>query len=130
MHLPGEARSMTPEQIVRIVVIVVIGYLLGSVPTAYLIARQKGVNIFEVGSGNMGATNVIRSLGFWWGILVWFFDSLKGIIAILLSNLIMQDNHAAATAISATVAVVGHNWSLFAALVTGTLRGGKGAAIW
>jgi glycerol-3-phosphate acyltransferase PlsY len=42
----------------------------------------------------------------------------------------LKYNHAAATAISATVAVVGHNWSLFAALVTGTLRGGKGAAIW
>lgn len=115
---------------IEVVGVIVISYLLGSIPTAYIIAYQKGVNIFEVGSGNMGATNVIRALGFWWGILVWFFDSLKGIIAILISNLIMHDNHAAATAISATVAVVGHNWSLFAALVTGTLRGGKGAAIW
>lgn len=118
------------EVSIQVISVVVISYLLGSIPTAYVIAHQKGVNIFEVGSGNMGATNVIRALGFWWGILVWFFDSLKGIIAILLSNLIMKDNPAAATAISATVAVVGHNWSLFAALVTGTLRGGKGAAIW
>ncbi|MBI5668176.1 MAG: glycerol-3-phosphate acyltransferase [Chloroflexi bacterium] len=112
------------------IVVIVISYLLGSIPTAYLVARQKGVNIFEVGSGNMGATNVIRALGFWWGILVWFFDSLKGVVAILLANLLMPDNHGAATAIAATVAVIGHNWSLFAALVTGTLRGGKGAAIW
>lgn len=113
-----------------IIGIVVFSYLLGSIPTAYVIARFKGVNIFEVGSGNMGATNVIRALGFWWGILVWLFDSLKGVIAIILANLILPENHAAATAIAATVAVVGHNWSLFAALVTGTLRGGKGAAIW
>ncbi len=113
-----------------IIGIVVFSYLLGSIPTAYVIARFKGVNIFEVGSGNMGATNVIRALGFWWGILVWLFDSLKGVMAIILANLILPENHAAATAIAATVAVVGHNWSLFAALVTGTLRGGKGAAIW
>jgi len=114
----------------RYLMIVIISYLLGSIPTAYVIARFKGVNIFEVGSGNMGATNVIRALGFWWGILVWLFDSLKGVLAILVANMILPDNHAAATAIAATVAVVGHNWSLFAALVTGTLRGGKGAAIW
>jgi glycerol-3-phosphate acyltransferase PlsY len=118
------------EQTLKIVLIVVVSYLLGSLPTAYLVARYKGVNIFEVGSGNMGATNVLRVMGFGWGILVWMLDSLKGVLAILLSNLILQDNPAAATAISATVAVVGHNWSLFATFITGTLRGGKGAAIW
>lgn len=118
------------EVSVNVIGVIVVSYLLGSIPTAYLIALQKGVNIFEVGSGNMGATNVIRALGFWWGILVWFFDSFKGVLAILLANFMMPENHGAATAIAATVAVIGHNWSLFAALVTGTLRGGKGAAIW
>ncbi|NWG15688.1 MAG: glycerol-3-phosphate acyltransferase [Chloroflexi bacterium] len=118
------------EEILKIVLIVVLSYLLGSMPTAYLIALHKGVNIFEVGSGNMGATNVLRAMGFWWGITVWAFDSLKGIAAIILSNLIVPDHTAAVTVISATVAVVGHNWSLFATLITGTLRGGKGAAIW
>jgi glycerol-3-phosphate acyltransferase PlsY len=118
------------EETLKFVLVVVVSYLLGSTPTAYLIARHKGVNIFEVGSGNMGATNVIRAMGFWWGIAVWMFDSLKGIVAIVLSNLIVPDHAAAVTAISATAAVVGHNWSLFASLVTGTLRGGKGAAIW
>jgi glycerol-3-phosphate acyltransferase PlsY len=121
---------MSLNEIVPLIVVVVSSYLLGSIPTAYLIARNKGVNIFEVGSGNMGATNVTRALGFWWGIMVWFFDSLKGVIAILIATLLMPENKAAATAISATVAVVGHNWSLFAAMITGTLRGGKGAAIW
>lgn len=113
-----------------LIISIVISYLLGSIPTAYLIARHKGINIFEVGSGNMGATNVTRALGFWWGIMVWFFDSLKGVVAIVIATLLLPENKAAATAISATVAVIGHNWSLFAAMITGTLRGGKGAAIW
>lgn len=121
---------MPTDLIARIVAIVLISYLLGSIPTAYLIARQRGLNIFEVGSGNMGATNVIRAMGLWWGLVVWFFDSLKGVIAIVIATLLLPENPSAATAIAATVAVIGHNWSLFATLVTGTLRGGKGAAIW
>lgn len=111
-------------------IIIAVSYLLGSIPTAYLVAKRKNLNIFEVGSGNMGATNVIRAMGFWWGILVWAFDSTKGILAILIATAIMPDHKPAATAVSATVAVIGHNWSLFASLITGTLRGGKGAAIW
>ncbi|MBL8118129.1 MAG: glycerol-3-phosphate acyltransferase [Anaerolineae bacterium] len=118
------------DQFVQIIGVIIISYLLGSIPTAYLIAKSKGIDIFSVGSGNMGATNVGRSLGFWWGIVVWACDSGKGILAILIATAILPENRAAATAISATAAVVGHNWSLFATLVTGTLRGGKGAAIW
>lgn len=105
------------------------GYLLGSLPTAYIIGRVKKVNIFEVGSGNMGGTNVARALGFKWGLLVGILDGLKGIIAIVIaSQLIMPDNRPLASAIAALAAVVGHNWSLIVALLTGSLRGGKGAA--
>jgi len=121
---------MPENDVLRVLLVIGFSYLLGSIPTAYLIARTKGVNIFEVGSGNMGATNVMRALGFGWGILVWACDSFKGIIAIFLATLLLPDNVATATAIAATVAVIGHNWSLFALLFTGTLRGGKGAAIW
>lgn len=121
----------------RVVLVVVISYLLGSLPTGYLIGRLKNVNIFEVGSGNMGATNVIRAMGMGWGLSVWFFDSLKGIVAILIAQQIINESKAAATTIAALVAIVGHNWSLFATLLTATihngkiratLRGGKGAA--
>jgi acyl phosphate:glycerol-3-phosphate acyltransferase len=121
---------MIEDDLLRIIIVIIFSYLIGSIPTAYLVAKTKGINIFEVGSGNMGATNVMRALGFGWGIFVWFCDSVKGIIAILLGTLIMPDRLGAATAIAATVAVIGHNWSLFALLFTGTLRGGKGAAIW
>ena len=121
---------ITSDDTLRVLLVIMFSYLLGSIPTAYLVAKAKGINIFEVGSGNMGATNVMRALGFGWGLFVWFCDSLKGIVAILLATLLLPDNPGTATAIAATVAVIGHNWSLFALLFTGTLRGGKGAAIW
>jgi glycerol-3-phosphate acyltransferase PlsY len=122
--------EMIQNETLRIALVIIISYLLGSIPTAYIVAKTKGLNIFEVGSGNMGATNVIRAIGFWWGILVWAFDSLKGVLAIVIANQLLPDNPATATALAATVAVIGHNWSLFAKMITGTLRGGKGAAIW
>jgi glycerol-3-phosphate acyltransferase PlsY len=112
----------------RIGLVILIGYFFGAIPTAYLIGRFRNINIFEVGSGNMGATNISRSMGLGWGILTWFLDSAKGIAAILLSHLVLPDNIALATTLSAIAAVVGHNWSAIVALITGTLRGGKGAA--
>ena len=121
---------MIDSPFVQIVMVITIGYLFGSIPTAYIVAKTKGINIFEVGSKNMGATNVGRSLGFWWGILVWVCDSAKGIVAIAIATLIMPDHWATATAVAATTAVIGHNWSIFATLLTGTIQGGKGAAIW
>lgn len=117
------------DEIAHIVTVAIISYLLGAVPTAYLIAHLKGINIFAVGSGNMGATNVSRALGFGWGVAVWLIDSMKGIVAIFVARQIMADNMATATAVAAVFAIVGHNWSLFAALITGKLRGGKGASI-
>jgi glycerol-3-phosphate acyltransferase PlsY len=59
----------------------IIGYLLGSLPFGYLVARARGVNIFEVGSRNPGATNVGREVGKPWGRLVLFLDALKGLVA-------------------------------------------------
>ena len=64
-----------------ILIALVVGYLLGSLPSGYLVARAKGVNIFEVGSKNPGATNVRRVLGRGPGNLVFFLDALKGAVA-------------------------------------------------
>lgn len=108
---------------------IVVSYLLGAIPVAYLVARAKSVNIFEVGSGNMGTTNVIRAVGPQLGILVLVLDMFKGIGAILLSRLVILPAYPdVATVLAAVAAIVGHNWSFFAWLVTGKLRGGKGAA--
>lgn len=55
-----------------------VAYLVGSFPTAYLVGRANGVDLRSVGSGNLGATNVYRTLGWKWGLLVYAVDGLKG----------------------------------------------------
>ena len=112
----------------EILLVVILSYLMGSIPTAYLVGRLHNIDIFAVGSGNMGATNVSRAIGFKWGVLVLAIDALKGVLAIVLSKIIAPDLGMLATTLSAVVVIIGHNWSLFATLLTGTLRGGKGAA--
>lgn len=105
-----------------------ISYLVGAIPTAYLIARLNHIDIFSVGSGNSGATNISRVLGVRWGLVVWFLDSFKGIFVILFARNIMPETLSFATVLSALVAIIGHNWSIFVHYFTGTFRGGKGAA--
>jgi glycerol-3-phosphate acyltransferase PlsY len=109
---------------------IVIGYLLGSLPFGYLVARAKGVNIFEVGSKNPGATNVRRVLGSGPGNLVLFLDALKGAVSsgwpLLWSwyrngSLAPTDETAAISGVVA--AMLGHSFSCF----TG-FKGGKGVA--
>src|SRR4051812_9214598 len=68
--------------IVPVLLAIVVGYLLGSLPFGYLVAKAKGVNIFEVGSKNPGATNVRRVLGHGPGNLVLFLDAGKGALAV------------------------------------------------
>jgi len=112
-----------------IVLIIALGYIIGSFPTAYIVARARGVDIFKVGSGNMGAANTARALGFRYGVLVWLLDGTKGIIAVLVARWIMPaDQSTMAGVLAALLAVAGHNWSVLATLLTGSIRGGKGAA--
>ena len=122
----------------QVILCAVVSYLLGSLPTAYWVARAKGINIFEVGSGNMGGTNVARAVGGGWAVLTGLIDVAKGILAVWLArDAILPEEVGLATAVAATGAGVGHNWSLFATLLTASfsegrlkliLRGGKGAA--
>src|ERR671938_535222 len=71
--------------VLSLLIFAAIGYLLGSLPFGYLVARAKGVNIFEVGSKNPGATNVRRVLGSGPGNLVLALDALKGALAVALA---------------------------------------------
>lgn len=123
------------ETVLRVIAIIIISYLIGSFPTAYLIGRLRNVNIFEVGSGNMGGTNIARAFGIGWGLFTVAVDALKGFLAVGLSMLIWSENRWGAFSISAVCAICGHNWSLFATLVSTaanhgrlTIRGGKGGA--
>ncbi len=66
------------------VVGLLMAWLLGSVPTAYLVGRAHGVDLRTVGSGNLGATNALRTLGWKAGLLVYFVDTLKGVLPVAL----------------------------------------------
>ncbi|MEQ2007167.1 MAG: glycerol-3-phosphate 1-O-acyltransferase PlsY [Limisphaerales bacterium] len=69
-----------------LITLVLLSYLLGSIPTGFLVAKAKGVDIRSVGSGNIGATNVFRILGKGAGIFVLTADALKGALAVLLAE--------------------------------------------
>ncbi|MBO9310185.1 MAG: glycerol-3-phosphate 1-O-acyltransferase PlsY [Chloroflexi bacterium] len=105
-----------------------IGYALGSFPSAYMIGKLNGIDIFKVGSGNMGATNVLRTLGFKWAAIVLLIDVLKGVLAVLAARSLLAGDVTLNSISAGIAAVVGHSWSLPVRLITGKLRGGKGAA--
>lgn len=96
-------------------------YLFGSIPAGVLIARLYGVNIREVGSGNIGATNVLRALGWGPAVLVFLFDMFKGGLAVLIARMLGVDGWLLGGV--ALAAVLGHNYSLFL-----RFQGGKGVA--
>lgn len=122
----------------QVLLIIVCSYLIGSFPTAYFVGKARNVNIFEVGSRSMGGTNVARAVGKGWAIFTGLVDVAKGVFAVWLArDLILPEQIGVATSVSATCVVVGHNWSLFATLLTASIkegklrlivRGGKGAA--
>ena len=103
------------------VVSIVIGYFLGTIPTGYLVARMRGVNIQEIGSGNIGATNVLRALGVVPAVIVVILDPLKGALATLIPSLLGAN--AWTIALTGLAAVLGNNFNILL-----RLRGGKGIA--
>jgi glycerol-3-phosphate acyltransferase PlsY len=121
------------EPTLKLISIIVLSYLIGSIPSALLISKKKfGIDIRERGSGNMGSTNAIRVLGWKWGLLVQGADIAKGIIAVVvIANLFGQgikigsgewfEYITVVRSIAGISAVAGHIWSVFA-----NFRGGKG----
>ena len=101
---------------------IIIGYLLGSIPTAYIVSRlRKGIDIRTVGTGNMGAANVMREIGTREGIFVCLIDILKGVGAILIAQ---TSNIPDLWVFGAGfAALVGHNFPVFVGF-----RGGRGSA--
>ena len=101
---------------------VIIGsYLIGSIPSGMVIGKLRGIDIREYGSGNIGTTNVLRTLGARYGAIVLVADVLKGIIAVLLARYIIETPTGEMAAGFAVVA--GHDWSLFL-----KFKGGRGVA--
>jgi glycerol-3-phosphate acyltransferase PlsY len=91
------------------------GYLLGSIPSGYLLAKYwKGIDIRQYGSGNIGATNVWRTLGVAPGVMVLVADMAKGIAAVLVARYtIAGDVQAFAELAAAVGALLGHSASVF-----------------
>lgn len=117
-------------EIVGYIALAIGAYLLGSIPTGYLVARAKGIDIRSVGSGNIGATNVFRILGKPAGVFVLVFDGLKGFAACAwFSDLIIQvfgvpgGAEVDARLAAGIAAVLGHNYPCWL-----KFQGGKGVA--
>jgi len=108
--------------LVSILLVVLVGYLLGSISFAVIIARSRGVDIFKEGSGNPGATNVKRTLGKKWGNLTFALDALKGFVAAGWPLVAYGGDNRLAV-IGLIAAILGHSFSIFL-----KFRGGKGVA--
>jgi len=102
-------------------VVLVVAFLLGSIPTGVLVARQRGVDLRKVGSGNIGATNVGRALGKRWAVFVLLVDAGKGALPVLVAGAVSADPWL--PALGGLGAVLGQVFSVF---LRG--RGGKGVA--
>ncbi len=104
----------------------VIAYLIGSVPTGYIIVKSKtGQDIRTIGSGSTGATNVKRVLGKKWFFIVLLLDAFKGALPVILANLFIHAgaNLGLAPVIAAVSVIIGHSKSIFLGF-----KGGKSVA--
>src|SRR5207247_373642 len=102
----------------------IVSYFFGSIPTGFLWGKARGIDIRTVGSGNIGATNVMRALGKGPGIVVLLLDVAKGFVPVLLAQRLFPEADRARLQIVGCVAVIaGHNWTCWL-----RFKGGKGIA--
>ncbi|HLB27935.1 MAG TPA: glycerol-3-phosphate 1-O-acyltransferase PlsY [Dehalococcoidales bacterium] len=122
------------EMFARLLAIVLVGYLLGSIPFGLLLARKFAkVDIRNYGSGKIGSTNVLRTAGRKAAVLALILDALKGSIAVVFAAMIFGRNYLVvgdfglgllvAQCLAALAAMAGHVWSIFL-----KFRGGRGVA--
>ncbi len=124
----------------NLIILILLSFLIGSVPTGAIIARIKGVDLRKVGSGNIGATNVLRALGKEAALITLFGDIAKGLIPVIIARHLFLDIdiqvvHFAGLdkfvtkplilieGIAGLSAILGHNYSIFL-----KFKGGKGVA--
>ena len=92
--------------------VIVVGYFLGSIPSAYIMARlRKGIDIRNCGVGNVGAVNVYRHVGVWEGLVVAFADIAKGAAAVLIAQALGVTQLWVLGA--GFAALLGHNYPIF-----------------
>lgn len=105
----------------RELLLVIASFLIGSIPFGAIIAGLKGIDIRKVGSGNIGATNVMRSMGKAPAVLTLLGDMLKGTVVVLLAQRLTGNS--GLSGIMGLAAIIGHDFSIFQ-----RFRGGKGVA--
>ncbi len=106
------------------IILVIASYLFGSFPTAYVVHRiKKGDDIRKYGSGNVGGTNVTRTLGVGYGVTTMIVDIIKGLIPILVLYFIYPEDLILLSIVSVAV-VLGHDFPVYI-----KFKGGKGIAV-
>jgi glycerol-3-phosphate acyltransferase PlsY len=111
-----------------LVCLAILSYFVGAIPFGMLVARTRGIDIMKVGSGNIGATNVVRALGPKYGILVFVLDVLKGAVPGIVTHFVVDAPKYGVQIqtwqfIFGVVSILGHMFSPFL-----KFKGGKGVA--
>ena len=100
---------------------VLAAYLMGSIPFAQLLSKRRGIDLRRVGSGNVGATNVLRTLGVRPAVVAMMLDAVKGTVAVLIAQRLT--NGVAAPVAAGLASMIGHVYPVWL-----RFRGGKGVA--
>jgi glycerol-3-phosphate acyltransferase PlsY len=100
---------------------IVIGYLLGSFPSGYVVGRLRGIDVRQWGSGRIGGTNVLRAVGPWAAILAVLSDVAKGVLAVFVARALVGSP--SAEVLAGLAAILGHDFSIFL-----KFGGGRGVA--
>lgn len=106
-----------------LLILIPLSYLVGSINFASVIAKFKNRNIKELGSGNPGTMNMIRSVGKFWGCATFVLDFFKGVAVALIAKFVLKENIPFAIALLSFIVVFGHIFSVFL-----KFKGGKGVA--
>ncbi|QRN82939.1 glycerol-3-phosphate 1-O-acyltransferase PlsY [Chloroflexota bacterium] len=109
------------NQTLLLIISVIVAYLIGSIPFGYLAAKWRGINIREVGSGNIGATNIARNLGWKLGAVVGVLDFMKSFVPVLIAQLLFDG--IGDILLVSIMPIVGHIFPIWL-----NFRGGKGVA--
>ena len=113
----------------QLILLIILAYLIGAMPSGLLVGRVMGRNLLEGGSGKTGTANAMSVLGRPAAIAVFALDLVKGLISVLLARSFAWTNEAwlaIAMGMAASAAIAGHNWSAWVRLLAGRWGGGRG----
>ena len=125
------AEVMNQMEWLELLFVIVVAYLLGSIPNGLLIGLSRGRDLREHGSGKTGATNTLRVVGRRAAAMVFILDVAKGAIPVLIARSLPWPNETwigIAMGSAAAAAIIGHIWSIWIRLFTGKWGGGRGVA--